>query len=196
MGSRSSIRGLVEWWRRKCSSGGDRPGFGLQSPLEFVPHAEEFGLISGIDRYVLAGSIGLLDAHPNLRLNVNISAHTILEDGFTEDFLSSLDALRATMPHQSGVDRVCTALRSRPGQVRSRRVALQRCSSRTGRLRLGVRFDRTRSATATRRREARPIARGRAGNPRWRRSREISRRRAADGRPGDHCRRCRDRESS
>lgn len=80
---------LVRW---------QHPTRGLVSPLEFIPLAEELGLIVALGEWVLADSVGWLsrlDADSTIpalpTLSVNVSARQFHEDNFAERCLAVLD---------------------------------------------------------------------------------------------------------
>ncbi|EGJ49142.1 putative bifunctional diguanylate cyclase/phosphodiesterase [Desulfocurvibacter africanus] len=69
------------------------PERGLVSPGEFIPQAEEAGLIFDIDRWVLANACSILDlwserytAAHDLLLNINLSAKYFLKRDAVDDF--------------------------------------------------------------------------------------------------------------
>ncbi len=80
----TSLEALVRW---------HHPERGLVSPGEFIPQAEEAGLIFDIDRWVLANACSVLDlwnerypAAHGLLLNVNLSAKYFLKRDAVDDF--------------------------------------------------------------------------------------------------------------
>lgn len=80
----TGLEALVRW---------HHPERGLVSPGEFIPQAEEAGLIFDIDRWVLANACSVLDlwserypAAHNLLLNVNLSAKYFLKRDAVDDF--------------------------------------------------------------------------------------------------------------
>jgi diguanylate cyclase (GGDEF)-like protein/PAS domain S-box-containing protein len=63
------------------------PELGIVSPAEFIPMAEETGLIDAIGEWVLWGEEGLSD----LRLSVNLSGHQLRDDTFVRRVAHVLD---------------------------------------------------------------------------------------------------------
>ena len=87
-GSLRAVEALVRW---------DRAGLGLVSPAEFIPLAEETGLIVELGEWVLNEScrtVAALDrsARVPLRLNVNLSARQLLEAGLEGTVVNALAA--------------------------------------------------------------------------------------------------------
>lgn len=85
------VEALIRW---------HHPYKGIISPMEFIPLAEESGLISEIDKWVLETAFcqkrewdekGL----GNLRMNINISGHSLKREGLVEDIKGLL--------HKTGV---------------------------------------------------------------------------------------------
>ncbi|NEX18120.1 MAG: GGDEF-domain containing protein [Halochromatium sp.] len=68
----------------------------LASPNEFIPVAECTGLISAIDRWVLAEAIRVLVKHPHLSLGINLSAKALAD--------ASIDAELAGLLRSSQID--------------------------------------------------------------------------------------------
>lgn len=68
------------------------PGRGLLLPGEFVEVAEETGLITEIDAWVLEAAVRLLARHPGTRLAVNVSARTVEAGGLAERIRAVTDA--------------------------------------------------------------------------------------------------------
>ncbi|MCC8994689.1 MAG: EAL domain-containing protein [Candidatus Contendobacter sp.] len=53
------------------------PAGRLVYPNQFIPVAEQTGLIQAIDHWVLTRAIAIMQAHPGLRLSVNLSANAL-----------------------------------------------------------------------------------------------------------------------
>jgi EAL domain-containing protein (putative c-di-GMP-specific phosphodiesterase class I) len=75
----------------------DRPGFGLVPPAEFIPMAEECGLISAIGGWVLDTALRQVQAWdamglPPITVAVNISTLEFHERGFVERIAGSIAA--------------------------------------------------------------------------------------------------------
>lgn len=82
------VEALLRW---------SRPGLGLIPPLEFIPLAEESGLIIPIGNWVLQtaceqGARWLDEPDMQFRISVNIAAKQIHHKGFVELIRSTLDA--------------------------------------------------------------------------------------------------------
>lgn len=80
-GHMDSLEALVRW---------EHPKRGLIAPLEFIPLAEEAGLISGVGRFVLRQAAEQLRAwqeagHGDLAVSVNVSARELDGDALTRD---------------------------------------------------------------------------------------------------------------
>ncbi len=82
----TGFEALIRW---------DHPVWGVVNPADFIPIAEDTGLIIQIGRWVLrtvAGQIGAwnrrLDEGQRLRINVNVSKRQLLDSSFLEDALS------------------------------------------------------------------------------------------------------------
>ncbi len=81
-----SYEALIRW---------ERPGHGLVGPDDFIPMAEETGIIVELGDWVLRTAVQLLADHrarsgEELRLAVNVSARQLLEPGFAYRVLSTL----------------------------------------------------------------------------------------------------------
>jgi diguanylate cyclase (GGDEF)-like protein len=81
-----SYEALLRW---------ERPGHGLVGPDDFIPMAEETGIIVELGDWVLRQSVQLLAEHyaatgEELHLAVNVSARQLLEPGFAYRVLSTL----------------------------------------------------------------------------------------------------------
>ncbi|MFC3212175.1 sensor domain-containing protein [Planomicrobium okeanokoites] len=76
------VETLIRW---------EHPEFGNIPPLEFIPLAEKSGKIVEIGNWVLKHSMEKIKAiSPDLMLNVNVSVHQLLQDGFAEEVSSML----------------------------------------------------------------------------------------------------------
>ena len=81
-----SYEALIRW---------ERPGHGLVGPDEFIPMAEDTGVIVELGDWVLRTSVRLLSEHysstgEELHLAINVSARQLLEPGFAYRVLSTL----------------------------------------------------------------------------------------------------------
>jgi hypothetical protein len=65
---------------KRCCGCATPPGDWF-TPNQFIPVAEQTGLIQAIDHWVLTRAIAIMQAHPGLRLSVNLSANA-LDDPF------------------------------------------------------------------------------------------------------------------
>ncbi|MGO9560646.1 MAG: EAL domain-containing protein [Acidimicrobiales bacterium] len=91
-GATKGVEALVRW---------DHPSFGLMAPAEFIPLAEETGLIAALGRYVLGEAarqtaLWRATVAPNLSVSVNISARQLDEVG--------LPRLVASILAETGLD--------------------------------------------------------------------------------------------
>ncbi len=82
----TGVEALVRW---------QHPIRGLVEPNDFLPMAEETGLICQIDEYVQAQAFTDVSywrskGHGNIRLSVNLSAVQLEKEGFVDRFVSSL----------------------------------------------------------------------------------------------------------
>ena len=73
-----SAEALLRW---------ERPGHGLVPPLDFIPLAEETGLIQPIGAWILKEActqacLWRADGHTRVRVSVNVSARQLLDPGF------------------------------------------------------------------------------------------------------------------
>ncbi|MCH9815303.1 MAG: GGDEF domain-containing response regulator [Actinomycetia bacterium] len=78
---------LVRW---------QHPDLGLVRPQDFIPMAEQAGIVAEVDQWVLESVVSqLADAAANSDgarwTAVNVSAHSLLRDGFVAAFMSSLE---------------------------------------------------------------------------------------------------------
>jgi diguanylate cyclase (GGDEF)-like protein len=84
-GAPAAVEALLRW---------DSPTRGLVPPADFVPIAEESGLIVDIGQWVLATSARQVAAwrgtFPDLMLNVNVSGHQLVHPKFADSVLSTL----------------------------------------------------------------------------------------------------------
>jgi diguanylate cyclase (GGDEF)-like protein/PAS domain S-box-containing protein len=82
-----AVEALARW---------DRPGHGLVAPAEFIPAAEEIGLIIPLGERVLELAARQLvawrDLAPNLTMMVNLSVRQLAEERFLERVAAVLDA--------------------------------------------------------------------------------------------------------
>jgi diguanylate cyclase (GGDEF)-like protein/PAS domain S-box-containing protein len=90
------------------------PDLGIVSPTEFIPLAEEAGLIVAIGDWVLRAAVNQLAAWretpaPALRLSVNVSGHQLRDDRFVRRVVEVLDEARVD-PHQLDLEITETAL--------------------------------------------------------------------------------------
>lgn len=81
------LEALIRW---------DHPARGLISPGEFIPVAEESGMISAIGRWVLGEAVAQLSAWKgtlleNRRVSVNVAASQFLLEDFCSDVLTPLE---------------------------------------------------------------------------------------------------------
>jgi diguanylate cyclase (GGDEF)-like protein len=78
-GEVSGVEALIRW---------QHPSRGLVSPAEFIPLAEETGLILRLGEWALRAACeqcqNIRAAHPNLRLAVNVSARQLLQPELTD----------------------------------------------------------------------------------------------------------------
>ena len=76
----------------------DRPGHGLISPLEFLPLAEETGLINSINRWVLDAACRLgaawMEAGTPVRIGVNVSSASLRTEDIEQLVLETLEQTR------------------------------------------------------------------------------------------------------
>lgn len=95
-GSIVGAEALIRW---------NRPGCGMVSPLEFIPHAEKTGLIDAIGTWVLEDACerlarwATLPAMSELTIAVNVSAPQFHKEDFTATVLGILDRTGAD-PHR------------------------------------------------------------------------------------------------
>jgi len=80
------VEALLRW---------DHPEHGLVSPSEFIPFAEESGLIVDIGNWVLKNACAelsqwRLSGLPEIRMSINISARQLMEDYIVSDILTIL----------------------------------------------------------------------------------------------------------
>jgi len=80
------VEALLRW---------DHPEHGLVSPSEFIPFAEESGLIVDIGSWVLKSACAelsqwRLSGLPEIRMSINISARQLMEDYIVSDILTIL----------------------------------------------------------------------------------------------------------
>jgi diguanylate cyclase (GGDEF)-like protein/PAS domain S-box-containing protein len=87
----AGVEALLRW---------NHPRRGLVAPLDFIPLAEQTGLIVPIGRWVLAqacrDAAGWLAAYPSTApasVNVNVSARQLREPGILDDVQAALDAV-------------------------------------------------------------------------------------------------------
>ena len=76
----------------------EHPTFGAIPPAEFIPLAEESGLIEPLGQWVLETACGQLrhwqlagDVPPSLRLSVNVAARQLAQPGFVEQVAGTID---------------------------------------------------------------------------------------------------------
>ena len=82
----TGVEALVRW---------QHPGRGLVEPVDFLPMAEETGLICQIDEYVQAQAFTDVaywrsKGHGDIQVSVNLSAMQLEKEGFVDRFVSSL----------------------------------------------------------------------------------------------------------
>jgi diguanylate cyclase (GGDEF)-like protein/PAS domain S-box-containing protein len=99
-GQISGFEALVRW---------ERPGYGLVTPVEFVPVAEETGLIVPLGQWVLAESCRHLrdwqskfPDNERLGISVNVSPRQLRHPALVTDVIRTID--------QTGVDPTCVTL--------------------------------------------------------------------------------------
>ncbi|EIC23169.1 bifunctional diguanylate cyclase/phosphodiesterase [Thiorhodovibrio frisius] len=64
----------------------------IANPAEFIPVAERTGLINAIDRWVMAAAIGVLAAHPQLSLAINLSAKALADPTLDGELMQLLQS--------------------------------------------------------------------------------------------------------
>ena len=97
-GSVVGMESLIRWFH---------PEDGMVSPLDFIPVAEEMGMIVPIGEWVLneachSASEWISSGHSGLRVSVNVSAKQFLDPGFKTSIISALKS--------SGLDPRCLVL--------------------------------------------------------------------------------------
>jgi len=97
-GSVVGMESLIRWFH---------PEDGMVSPLDFIPVAEEMGMIVPIGEWVLneachSASEWISAGHSGLRVSVNVSAKQFLDPGFKTSIISALKS--------SGLDPRCLVL--------------------------------------------------------------------------------------
>jgi diguanylate cyclase (GGDEF)-like protein len=84
-GEVAGVEALIRW---------HSPGRGLVSPVDFIPIAEESGLIQQIGQWVLETAAAQVAAwrraYPDLTLNVNVSGHQLGHPRFADDVMRAL----------------------------------------------------------------------------------------------------------
>ena len=80
------VEALLRW---------QHPEHGLISPAEFIPFAEESGLIVDIGLWVLRTACAVLNRWrladlPEIRMSINISARQLMEDSIVQDILQTI----------------------------------------------------------------------------------------------------------
>lgn len=86
-GSITGVEALVRW---------QHPQRGLLAPEEFLPIAEEVGLLTQIDRHTQSIAFGDLarlraQGHSDLQMSVNLSSGQIEQENFVDQFVESLE---------------------------------------------------------------------------------------------------------
>ncbi|MEV6492272.1 EAL domain-containing protein [Actinoplanes sp. NPDC051633] len=84
-GEVTGVEALIRW---------HSPGRGMVSPVDFIPIAEESGLILEVGQWVLETAAAQVAAwrrtYPDLTLNVNVSGHQLVHPRFADDVMRAL----------------------------------------------------------------------------------------------------------
>jgi len=84
-GAAAGVEALIRW---------HSPTRGFVSPVDFIPIAEEFGLITEIGQWALETSAAQVAqwrrVFPDLGLNVNVSGHQLMHPRFSDDVMRAL----------------------------------------------------------------------------------------------------------
>jgi diguanylate cyclase (GGDEF)-like protein len=84
-GTPAGVEALIRW---------HSPARGFVSPVDFIPIAEEFGLIIDIGQWVLETSAAQVAqwrrTYPDLGLNVNVSGHQLVHPRFADNVMRAL----------------------------------------------------------------------------------------------------------
>ena len=119
-GEVAGVEALIRW---------HSPGRGLVSPIDFIPIAEESGLIVEIGQWVLETAATQVAAwrrtFPDLTLNVNVSGHQLVHPRFADNVMRALAV--AGLPSSTvTLELTESVLMSEPDLARSSLTALRR----------------------------------------------------------------------
>ncbi|MFG1605891.1 putative bifunctional diguanylate cyclase/phosphodiesterase [Actinoplanes sp. NPDC049265] len=118
-GEVAGVEALIRW---------HSPGRGLVSPVDFIPIAEESGLIVEIGRWVLETAAAQVArwrrTFPDLTLNVNVSGHQLVYPRFADDVMRAL-AMAGLPSSAVTLELTESVLMSEPDLARSGLLALR-----------------------------------------------------------------------
>lgn len=90
-----SLEALLRW---------ENPKLGWVSPAEFIPIAEESGLIIPIGNWIIKQAIqqilSWVQEHITLRVAINVSPHQLRQDGFADHLLNIINETGTDFPYQ------------------------------------------------------------------------------------------------
>jgi diguanylate cyclase (GGDEF)-like protein len=118
-GEVAGVEALIRW---------HSPGRGLVSPVDFIPIAEESGLIVEVGQWVLETAAAQVAqwrrTFPDLTLNVNVSGHQLVHPRFADDVMRALAV--AGLPSSAvTLELTESVLMSEPDLARSGLLALR-----------------------------------------------------------------------